>query len=450
MKKILTLFGMLLLFVISSYATTGSDESNYTVVTETTELMSISTYCDNVTVSGREGRIRVNGITTSSNRVRYRLAGTSTYTPACRDNCVNPQIIPDLAAGTYEVEIRQSGPNGKNQCTITRSATVTPQVDLCAGASVVGRVGNIRVNGVTAATNRVRYRLAGTSTYAPACRDNCTNPQIIPDLAAGTYEVEIRQAGPNGGNQCTVVMTAEVAAPIDFCATVSATGGVETISVSGITAPWSSIQYRLANGSAYSIICNENCGNQQTVTGVPAGSYVIRVEQSEVNGRNACAVEIPVTVAAPRIDFCAGVTVTGGVEEFTVSGVTAPWRSIQFRYANGSTYTPLCTENCGNPQLITGVAAGSYIVKIEQSEGGNRNFCVVEIPVTVTAPRIDFCAGVSAAGGVETISVSGITAPWSRVQYRLANSSAYSIICNETCGNPQTVTVSLLALMSLR
>jgi len=253
-----------------------------------------------------------------------------------------------------------------------------------------------------------------------------------------SYLIRVNQSD-GASNSCTVDIPVVVAAPrIDFCAGVTASGGVEMISVSGVTAPWRSVQYRPSYSSSFTTLCTENCGNPLTITGVPAGSYVIKVEQSD-GANNFCTVDIAVTVTAPQVNFCANVSAAGGVQTITVNGVNAPWTSIKYRYANGSIFTPLCAENCFDPITFTGIQPGSYVLKIEQSDGTN-NYCTVDIPVTVAAPRIDYCAGVAASGGVNKIAISGVTAPWRSIQYRFANGSVYTPICDENCGNPLSLT----------
>ena len=47
-------------------------------------------------------------------------------------------------------------------------------------------------------------------------------------------------------------------------------------------------------------------------------------------------------VTNPDIDYCSNVFVNGGVGELTITGVNAPWTSIQYRLEGGDTYTDIC------------------------------------------------------------------------------------------------------------
>ena len=259
---------------------------------------------------------------------------------------------------------------------------------------------------------------------------------MLTGLEAGTYIVRVEQSDGGQVNFCSVDIAAVVSsARIDFCADVSVVGGEEAITITGVRAPWNSIQYRLESSSTYTDICNDNCGNPQVLTGVAAGRYVIRIEQSE-GDRNYCVKEIAAIVTSPRRDFCANLSVIGGEETITIAGVHAPWNRIQYRLESSSTYTDICNDNCGNPQVLTGVAAGTYVIRIEQS-AGDRDYCVKEIAAIVTSPRRDLCADVQVSTRPYKILIAGVNSAWNRITLTGPSTNHKAvIICEDNCYNP--------------
>ena len=56
----------------------------------------------------------------------------------------------------------------------------------------------------------------------------------------------------------------------DFCSEVSVTDGQDII-ISGITAPWNRIQYRSASSNDFILVCSDDCGNPDNLSGLPDG-----------------------------------------------------------------------------------------------------------------------------------------------------------------------------------
>jgi len=124
-------------------------------------------------------------------------------------------------------------------------------------------------------------------------------------------------------------------------------------------------------------------------------------------------------------NYCSIVSVTGGTSSITIGGITAPWHRIQYRLDGSSIYSDVCNDNCSNPHVINGLAKGKYVIRVEQSSGGDVDHCVVEIAVNVTGTSIDYCKNVQVVGGVGKITVRGVNAPWNKIQYRLDGGSTY-------------------------
>ena len=402
-------------------------------------------YCGGVRVVGGAEQITVTGVNAPWQKIEiYGPSTGGALRTICNDNCTDPQVISGLAAGEYVVRIEQTGNNNStaNSCTREIVAIVTSPssaIDYCAGVSVIGGAEQITVTGVNAPWQKIE--IFGPSTggvLRTICNDNCTDPQVISGLAAGEYVVRIEQTGNNNStaNSCSREIVAIVTSPsttIDYCADVNIQGGVGTISVSGINAPWNRVYYRTDAAADYIEICND-CANPLNLSNTSPGTYIIKVEQSDSDGSNFCSVEIAAVVTP--INYCEEVQVIGG-GTINITGINAPWNRVFYKLEGTADYTEVCND-CASPLSISNLVAGSYIVKVELSEGDGSNRCSVEMFAIVTGSARDYCADVSVLGGERTINIGGIAAPWNLVSYRLSGSSDYIEVCND-CANPLSI-----------
>ena len=437
MKK--TLLQLLCYFVLSIFFVPSLIANSYSE-SESISEMSSSSFCDDVVIIPGQEEILITGVNAPWHRIQYRRANASTFMDICSDDCFDPLLVTRVPPGQYIIRVEQSNLNGTNYCRLNVPVEVTSAIDFGADVSAIGGVNEIVVRGVTAPINSIEYRLEGTSNFIRVCNNNCGNPQVISDLAEGTYAVRINQSSPGGRNASSVIVAAIVTSPpVDFCADVMVTGGVGRIMVSGANAPWQRIQFRREGTGSFVDLCNDNCTDPQTFTGIPAGRFVVRVEEGNLDGSGFCSVDTRIVVTS-SVDFGANVSVIGGVGEISITGVTAPVNSITYRLEGTSNFVTACTNDCGNPQLISGLAAGTYLVRINQSNANGGNASSVSIAAIVTSPTPDFCADVVVMGGVGQITVRGANAPWQRVQFRPAGSGSFVDLCNDNCTDPQTFT----------
>ena len=292
----------------------------------------------------------------------------------------------------------------------------------------------LEVSGLSAPWSSVQYRKDGSSHYNYICKDNCSYTQKVSGIIPGIYHLKITQSDLDGKNRCVGEATVQIKGKKDFCKDVKAVGGKEEISVTGVHAPWSRIQYRKHGSTTSHIACNDNCGNPQKISGIMAGKYVVKIEQSSGGNKDYCVKEIVVQVKAKPIDFCKDLSVVGGKEKITISGIKAPWQRVAFMKEGAHTIHAVCSDNCGNPEVVKNVPAGKYIVKIEQSSGGNKNYCVKTVSVTVKAKPIDFCKDVKITAHPGKITITGIHAPANRVWIK-GPSTNYKLksMCHNNC-----------------
>jgi len=405
------------------------------IITVTSPATAID-YCSEVGVVGGEGTINITGINAPWNRVYYRNDTSADYIEICND-CANPLNLSNTSAGTYIIKIEQSDDDGSNFCSVETAVNVTA-TDFCRDVSVMGGVGTIRITGMYAPWNLVFYKLEGTSEYIEVCND-CASPLSISNLGAGNYTVKVQQSEGDGSNRCSVEMMAVVTgSATNYCAEVGVLGGEGTITVTGINAPWNRVYYKLVGSSNYTEVCND-CASPLSLSNLEAGIYVIKVEQSEVDGSNFCSIEIAANVASSARDYCAEVGVLGGEGAITVTGIDAPWNRVYYKLVGSTDYTEVCND-CASPLSLSSLEAGTYVIKVEQSEVDGSNSCSIEIAANVTSAVIDYCADIRVYGEEGQIRITGVNAPWQRIQYTGPNTNGvYVTACNDNCGNPEII-----------
>jgi len=320
---------------------------------------------------------------------------------------------------------------------IGRSHATTPSgnfsTDYCKDVTVKTGERFLQVTGLSAPWSSVQYRKDGSSRYSYMCKDNCGTTHGVSGILPGTYHVKIVQSDNDGKNRCVKEFTVQVKSKKDFCTDVRAVGGEGEISVTGVHAPWSRIQYRNYGSSHYQNMCDDNCGNPQKVSGIMAGRYIVKIEQSAGGNKQYCVKEIVIQVKVKPIDFCEDVSAVGGEGKITISGIKAPWQRVTYR-KEGSYYSiDVCADDCGNPEVIKNVPAGKYIVKVELSSR-HKNYCMKRISVTVTKKKVDFCKDVKIAAHPGKIIITGIHAPANRVLIK-GPSTNYKLktMCHNNC-----------------
>jgi len=99
----------------------------------------------------------------------------------------------------------------------------------------------------------------------------------------------------------------------------------------------------------------------------------------EVLAPESCPVE-----PTGGINYCANVSVVGGPGQITISGIEAPNHRIQYRLFPSAPYTDICVNNCFTSQLIYGLPANTYYIRVEQSSVDGGDYCEQEFTVEVS------------------------------------------------------------------
>ena len=351
--------------------------------------------------------------------------GTSPYQYAVNGGAfaAGTGTFSNLTAGTYNITVKDA--NGCTQSlpaiTITQPAalsfTLTSQTNVGCNGQSTGQI----VTAVSGGTSPYQYSVnggafaAGTGTFS--------------NLAAGTYDLTIKDA-----NSCTVTLpTITLTQPAALSFTLisqtnitgcagDATGQIVT-AVSGGASPY---QYSV-NGGAFAT-------GSGTFASLTAGTYNIIVKDA-----NGCTVTLPtVTLTEPpalaislvtsqNISCNAG---TDGQITFSVSGGTAGYDY----QVNGGAFSPVGS----NPLTLSNLVAGTYTITVRDAKG-----CLKSLPaVTLTQPALlaisltsqtnVLCNGQN-TGQVVT-AVSGGTSPYQFSVNGGAFSAGSSTLSNLTAG----------------
>ncbi len=235
----------------------------------------------------------------------------------------------------------------------------------CAAVDFIGAEGQITLNNLTAISVKIEYYGAPTNWETViVCDGNCTTVQTISNLSEGTYIVKVLMIGEAGAlcyREEEVVVTQDL--------------GNNCVDQGGD-----------ADGDG--VCANNDCDDNDPSIGAsqPAGTScddgnpntnndVIQADGCTCQGENA----------AGGTANCDVVTFSGGTEQFTLTNLSAQSERIEYYGATTNWQTVgVCDGNCAESQAVSGLAAGTYIVKLLMI-GNDGTFCYREEEVAVTA-----------------------------------------------------------------
>ncbi len=334
----------------------------------------------------------------------------------------------NLAPGTYFIDVRDAVgctitfypitvPQGNGTLTGTATGTATS----CTGATN----GSITVTPTTG-SGPYQYSINNGTTWQAS--------NIFSGLAAGNYNVIIREGGLCTSNNIPVTVAAGSALLATTATTATscngATDGTITVTPTNGAGPY---QYTLDGGTP-------QAGN--VFTNVAAGNHTIIVR----DGAGCVSASIPVTVAAGSAltgTATSTATACAGVNNGTITATAAAAYTGPFEYSlDGGTY------QAGN--TFTNVSAGAHNVRIRNTAG-----CVsANIPVTVAAGTVltatvtsssTACVGVN--NGSVTVTPTNGGAPY---QYSLDGGAnqASNVFTGVSAGNHTVVVTDAFGCIS--
>ncbi len=316
--------------------------------------------------------------------------------------------------------------------TTTLNATVTVTDLNCA----TGSTGSITVN-VPGASGVPPYQYSING--GPLQSSN-----VFPGLAVGNYTVFATDInGCSSTIPVTINRTGNLG--VGYSSTNSSCSGVNngtiTVLPPSVYAP---IQYSL-NGAPPQ--------TSNAFTGLAAGTYTINV--TDAIGCTGSTIITITQGTGPTATFTTTPTSCSGSNNGTIT-VNASGGSLPYQY----------TINGGAPQLsnlFTGLAAGTYNIRVIDANGCNTSYPVTVnpgMPLNATITKTDVsCNG--GANGTITVSISNGTAPY---QYSLNNTTwqasnvfaglapgTYTVYYrdNNACSNSQSVTINQPPILNI-
>jgi len=216
--------------------------------------------CDAVNFIGSEGQISLNNLNAISERIEYFGAATNYQTVVvCDGNCASTQTISDLAGGIYIVKLLMIGEAGA-LCFREEEIMVTEDT----GNICDSQGGDADGDGICAINDcdDSNFFIGATQIPGTPCDDGdpTTNNDII-QADGCTCQ----------GENTTVGGTAD-------CAIVTFSGGAGQFTVNNLVAQSERVEYFGAATNYQTIgVCDGNCLENQSVTSLSAGSYIVKL-----------------------------------------------------------------------------------------------------------------------------------------------------------------------------
>ena len=278
------------------------------------------------------------------------------------------------APGTYSVVATMAGGNAGQTCTKTISVEITQPAAVTTSSAVKASYNGSDLSCSTSADGKITVTASGgtgTFHYSKNNGENYQGSNVFSGLAAGTYQIKVKDANGCETAATSVTITAPSAVTISSavkksyngsdlsCAT--STDGEITVTASGGTG---TLQYSKNNGTNYQ--------GSNVFSGLAAGTYQIKVK--DANGCETAATSV--TITAPS----------------AVGGSITSQTNVQCNVANSGSVTITGTGGTGGFEYklgtgtyqtsgtFSGLVANSYVVTIKDANG-----CTTNVNVSITA-----------------------------------------------------------------
>ncbi|WP_284652927.1 beta strand repeat-containing protein, partial [Flavobacterium buctense] len=336
-----------------------------------------------------------------------------------------------LAAGSYVVTVNDSAGNSASSdpaIVITQSDSALTLTTVSTTVSCEGTTGTATV---TAA--------GGTAPYTILWSNGSTDFTLA-NLAAGNYTAVVTDANGCQTNASVLINTVSTLTStfVETAASCDDNDGTVTVTATAGTSPYTILW---SNGST-----------AFTLDGLASGTYTYTV--TDVNGcQTNGSVIITVPANCGRVDFvitstnvlCFGQNT--GTITMTTSGATAPYSYFLNNVLVLTTDSPSYT--------FTGLAAGSYIVTVNDSAGNSGStdpsIVITQSDSALTLTTVSTNVSCEVPTGTATVTAAGGTAPytilWSNgsTDFTLANLAAgtYTAVVTDANGCQATTSVTI-------
>ncbi len=357
---------------------------------------------------------------------QYQIT-TTAAAPLASDPSWAPQNTFNVDANTYYVHVKDA-----YDCIKTTAALVLPQdpepiISATVNNQCTVTEGNFAID--------VALTAAGISPYSYSVDggafQNRTAPFTISNLASGTHTVEIRDA-----NGCGNLVTVDLAPPVDITPSVTALPTCNNddgeITISGIGGTGSYTYSISPNPASISLAGN-------VFSGVPSGTYTITITDANTCFAN---VEVVLPEAVPPIVSTTPSAITcfgdnTGSFEINIGGYSGPYTYEVFDSSSVSVTGVVNANTSINPELVSGIASGTYSVVITQTASP---FCSATSSVIIPSPLAPLSLVASETSNVTCDNNSGtITAiasgGWGDYEYELTGAAIVAYSQNGTFNN---------------
>ena len=207
---------------------------------------------------------------------------------------------------------------------------------------------------------------------------NVSLPYVISDLNSGAHAVEIRDA-----NGCTSIQSIDIDAPIELIpeitnrTTCNNDDGIIVVTTNGGSGNYS---YTISPADP-SITITAN-----VFSGVPSGIYTININDLDTGCTSFTEIVMPeaqdpvIQLNSNPVNCFAG---SDGSIELSVSGYTGNYSYEVFDLSNVSVLGPVSVSTTTNPQVISGLDAGTYEVIMTETQSP---FCSTSETVIISSP----------------------------------------------------------------
>jgi len=275
--------------------------------------------------------------------------GDFTYTWLPAIGTVNDEILSDIPAGTYTVEVIDSeGCTSSSQVTLGEPALLEVEASNTDVSCVAGMDGTATVS-----------VFGGTPDYTFAWSNGATT-QSIDGLETGSYSVTVTDS-----NGCTLEESVSVSEPIS-----AVTAGI-SITQQSNCGNSDGILSAFGDGGTAGYTYEWSTGaNSAVLDGVPSGTYSVTV--SDQLGCTATTEEVltdseGVSLAANNVT---NVTCNGGGDGSATISASSTAGGFTYMWSNG-----------GDQETEENLAAGTYSITVEDASG-----CMGEITIEIVEP----------------------------------------------------------------
>ncbi|MCF7567591.1 T9SS type B sorting domain-containing protein [Sabulilitoribacter arenilitoris] len=259
-----------------------------------------------------------------------------------------------------------------------------------------------------------------------------TAPFTISSLTSGSHTVEIRDI-----NGCGNLVTVDIAPPLDLTPSITTfptcndDDGEITITGLGGTGTYS---YAISP-SPGSISLAGNI-----FSGVPSGTYAVTITDTITLCTEDVSIVVPVAIpptftTTPNAITCFGDN--NGSFEINVNGYSGPYSYEVFDSSSTSVFGVVNANTSTNPELVTGVLAGTYTVVITETASP---FCsatssvIIPSPLNALSVVATETSNVTCDNNLGTITAIA-TGGWGTYEYELTGTVTVAYSSNGTFTN---------------